>query len=116
MNIEVGQIELQGSKYYCELNMVALEEFLEREGKDLTDFGDYLGAGKAISKMVKLIHFMLEYGHRVMGKPFDATVEQVAVLVGFNVEHIAAYIMAKVPTEAKEATKKQKGRQTKAKQ
>jgi len=114
MNIEIGQIEIQGQKYPCELNMAGLEEFLEREGKQLSDIGEYLGTGQSVSKMIKLLHFMLEYGHRVMGKELSITVDQLAVVVGFDVEFVANHIMKSMPNEAKDdSEKKPKSSKTK---
>lgn len=96
----IRQITIGGQKYYAELNMAALEEFLEdREGVALADIGSYIGAGSSVRKMLRLLHFMMDYGHRLAGKELTLTADQLAVMVGFDIQHVASYIQKAMPIE-----------------
>lgn len=91
-NIEVKQIELNGTKYWCDLNMLALEEFLiDVKGTTLDDVEQYLG-GAGMRKVAELLHFMLEYGHRLKGEPFSMSKDELWVAIAFDVDVMVNHI------------------------
>lgn len=97
MGIKLGikDVELSGIKYPVAFNMLALEEFCDEEGVGLAGIEDYLRSENgSMKKIFKLFTAMMNYGAKRSGLEVVYTVEDVADLVGFDIEPVTA-VMAK---------------------
>lgn len=80
----IKYVEIQGEKYPVSLNMLALSDFLEKEGQTLQSFESFLGQN--VRNMLKLFHYMLVYGGIRIEKPFTVSLDDLADMIGLNFE------------------------------
>lgn len=105
-------IEIGGKQYYYELNMLALEEFLEeQEGLKLSDIESYIGGG-SVRKMFKLVHFAIQYGHRIAKEPLTLTLEEMGMMIGWDMSQVEQIISKIIPDldQSKKASRQPKSR------
>jgi hypothetical protein len=109
----IKTIALGGNKYPVELNMMGLEEFCEEEGIPLSGIGAYIGAG-SVRKMYSLLHYMMRLGARIKGTEFTLSLDELGVLIGFDIEVVQKTLEATMP-DLKGGPGKKPQRQARAK-
>jgi len=87
-------ILLGGKKYPVSLNLIALEEYQLRESIKMEDWETYLNS---IGNTLRLLHFMLEYGARRVGKTLDMSLDDLADHVGMNTALVSKTIFLFFP-------------------
>jgi len=99
-------ILLGSKKYPVAFNMIAFYEFLDREGQTLETWAEYISGN--LLHTFKLFHFMIEYGSRRNKVEFDLSLEDVADLVGMNMELVNNTILLFMDDEKKPKRLKKK--------
>lgn len=82
----IYKVSLDGTEYPVSFNMIALGEFCRGNKIAPSDIGQVVVEADGL---IRLFSEMFRYGHRRMGKECDMTDDDIADLVGMNMEVVA---------------------------
>jgi len=106
----IKYVKIAGKTYPASLNMLALSNFLEQENVSFEDFDKFIT--QSLENLFKLFHFILVYGGSRQEKPFEKSIDELADMVGMNINLIHNTIAHFMPDNEKkpktQRTKKKK--------